>query len=244
MEDVECITTQTIREMFGQDVELLVDGVTKLSKLNFSSREEQQAESLRKMFLAMAKDIRVVLIKLADRLHNMRTLKYQKPERQVPIARETLDIYAPLAHRLGVYTIKWELEDLALRYIDPDGYYDLVAKVGMRREEREKLIASVTRQLQDSLRKTGIKAEIEGRPKHFYSIYKKMKSQNKTFDQINDLIRHPRAGQHPAGLLLRPRRGTHALAAGAGAVQGLHFRAQGQHVPVFAHHGGQSGPAL
>ena len=188
VEDVECVTTQTIREMFGQDVELLVDGVTKLSKLNFSSREEQQAESLRKMFLAMAKDIRVVLIKLADRLHNMRTLQYQKPERQVPIARETLDIYAPLAHRLGVYTIKWELEDLALRYIDPDGYYDLVAKVGMRREEREKLIASVTRQLQDSLRKTGIKAEIEGRPKHFYSIYKKMKSQNKTFDQINDLI--------------------------------------------------------
>ena len=188
VEDVECITTQTIREMFGQDVELLVDGVTKLSKLNFSSREEQQAESLRKMFLAMAKDIRVVLIKLADRLHNMRTLKYQKPERQVPIARETLDIYAPLAHRLGVYTIKWELEDLALRYIDPDGYYDLVAKVGMRREEREKLIASVTQQLQDSLRKTGIRAEIEGRPKHFYSIYKKMKSQNKSFDQINDLI--------------------------------------------------------
>ena len=188
VEDVECVTAQTIGERFGQDVELLVDGVTKLSKLDFSSREEQQAESLRKMFLAMAKDIRVVLIKLADRLHNMRTLKYQKPERQVPIARETLDIYAPLAHRLGVYTIKWELEDLALRYIDPDGYYDLVAKVGMRREEREKLIASVTRQLQDSLRKTGIKAEIEGRPKHFYSIYKKMKSQNKTFDQINDLI--------------------------------------------------------
>ena len=188
VEDVECVTAQTIGERFGQDVELLVDGVTKLSKLDFSSREEQQAESLRKMFLAMAKDIRVVLIKLADRLHNMRTLKYQKPERQVPIARETLDIYAPLAHRLGVYTIKWELEDLSLRYLDPDGYYDLVAKVGMRREEREKLIASVTQQLQDSLRKTGIKAEIEGRPKHFYSIYKKMKSQNKTFDQINDLI--------------------------------------------------------
>ena len=188
VEDVENVTSQTIAELFGQDVELLVDGVTKLSKLNFSSREEQQAESLRKMFLAMAKDIRVVLIKLADRLHNMRTLKYQRPERQIPIARETLDIYAPLAHRLGVYTIKWELEDLALRYIDPDGYYDLVAKVGMRREERERLIASVTRRLQESLRKSGIKAEIEGRPKHFYSIYKKMKSQNKSFDQINDLI--------------------------------------------------------
>ena len=188
VEDVESVTAQTIAELFGQDVALLVDGVTKLAKLDFSSREEQQAESLRKMFLAMAKDIRVVLIKLADRLHNMRTLKYQRPERQVPIARETLDIYAPLAHRLGVYTIKWELEDLALRYIDPDGYYDLVAKVGMRREEREKLIASVTQQLQDSLRKTGIRAEIEGRPKHFYSIYKKMKSQNKSFDQINDLI--------------------------------------------------------
>jgi len=136
----------------------------------------------------MAKDIRVVLIKLADLLHNMRTLKYQSVDRQIPIARETLDIYAPLAHRLGVYTIKWELEDLSLRYLDPDGYYDLVTKIGMRREEREHLIASVTQQLQDSLRKTGIKAEIDGRPKHFYSIYKKMKSQNKTFDQINDLI--------------------------------------------------------
>jgi len=188
VEDVECVTPQAIGEMFGPDVEVLVDGVTKLSKLNFSSREEQQAESLRKMFLAMAKDIRVVLIKLADRLHNMRTLKYQSLDRQIPIARETLDIYAPLAHRLGVYTVKWELEDLSLRYLDPDGYYDLVTKIGMRREEREHLIASVTQQLQDSLRKTGIKAEIDGRPKHFYSIYKKMKSQNKTFDQINDLI--------------------------------------------------------
>ena len=188
VEDVEGCTLETIREEFGQEVELLVDGVTKLSKLNFASREEAQAETLRKMFLAMAKDIRVVLIKLADRLHNMRTLKFQKPERQVPIARETLDIYAPLAHRMGVYTIKWELEDLALRYIDPEGFYELVRLVGMKREEREKLIADVIRQLSIKLREAGIKAEINGRPKHFYSIYKKMKSQNKTFDQIHDLI--------------------------------------------------------
>ena len=188
VEDVDGVTQETIRQEFGQEVELLVDGVTKLSQLNFASREEAQAETLRKMFLAMAKDIRVVLIKLADRLHNMRTLKYQKPERQIPIARETLDIYAPLAHRMGVYTIKWELEDLSLRYIDPEGYQELVRLVGMKREERERLVADVSQQLSVRLREAGIKAEITGRPKHFYSIYKKMKTQNKTFDQINDLI--------------------------------------------------------
>ena len=188
VEDVEGCTLEGIRAMFGEEVALLVDGVTKLSQLDFANREEAQAETLRKMFLAMAKDIRVVLIKLADRLHNMRTLKYQRPERQVPIARETLDIYAPLAHRLGVYTVKWELEDLALRYIDPEGYYELVRLVGMKREEREQLIAQVTQELKARLNEAGIKCEIDGRPKHFYSIYKKMKSQNKTFDQINDLI--------------------------------------------------------
>ena len=188
VEDVDGVTQETIRQEFGQEVELLVDGVTKLNQLNFASREEAQAETLRKMFLAMAKDIRVVLIKLADRLHNMRTLKYQKPERQIPIARETLDIYAPLAHRMGVYTIKWELEDLSLRYIDPEGYQELVRLLGMKREERERLIADVSQQLSVRLREAGIKAEITGRPKHFYSIYKKMKTQNKTFDQINDLI--------------------------------------------------------
>ena len=189
VEDVDGVTTQVIGEQFGQEIELLVDGVTKLSQLNFSSREEAQAETLRKMFLAMAKDIRVVLIKLADRLHNMRTLKFQKPERQIPIARETLDIYAPLAHRLGVYTIKWELEDLSLRYLDPEGFYELVRLVGMKRAEREQLVAQVTQELKAKLYEAGIhRCEIDGRPKHFYSIYKKMKSQNKTFDQINDLI--------------------------------------------------------
>ena len=188
VEDVEGCTLDLVREEFGDDVAVLVDGVTKLSQLNFANREEAQAETLRKMFLAMAKDIRVVLIKLADRLHNMRTLKWQKPERQKPIARETLDIYAPLAHRLGVYTVKWELEDLSLRYLDPDGYYELVRLVGMKREEREQLIAQVTQELKGKLSEAGIKCEIDGRPKHFYSIYKKMKSQNKTFDQIMDLI--------------------------------------------------------
>ncbi len=188
VEDCEGCTLDGIRQQFGDEVAVLVDGVTKLSQLNFANREEAQAETLRKMFLAMAKDIRVVLIKLADRLHNMRTLKYQKPERQVPIARETLDIYAPLAHRLGVYTVKWELEDLALRYIDPEGYYELVRLVGMKREEREQLIAQVTQELKGRLTEAGIKCEIDGRPKHFYSIYKKMKSQNKSFDQIMDLI--------------------------------------------------------
>ena len=189
VEDCEGVTSEMIGQEFGQEIELLVDGVTKLNQLDFSSREEAKAETLRKMFLAMAKDIRVVLIKLADRLHNMRTLKFKAPDRQRAIAQETLDIYAPLAHRLGVYTIKWELEDLSLRYLDPDAFYELVRLVGMKRAEREQLIAQVTQELKTKLYEAGIhKCEIDGRPKHFYSIYKKMKSQNKTFDQINDLL--------------------------------------------------------
>ncbi len=189
VEDCEGVTSGLIGQEFGQEIELLVDGVTKLNQLDFSSREEAKAETLRKMFLAMAKDIRVVLIKLADRLHNMRTLKFKTPDRQRAIAQETLDIYAPLAHRLGVYTIKWELEDLSLRYLDPDAFYELVRLVGMKRAEREQLIAQVTQELKTKLYEAGIhKCEIDGRPKHFYSIYKKMKNQNKTFDQINDLL--------------------------------------------------------
>ena len=189
VEDVEGVTLQGISEQFGNEVALMVDGVTKLEKQNFSSREEAQAETLRKMFLAMAKDIRVVLIKLADRLHNMRTLKSQKPERQVPIARETLEIYAPLAHRLGVYAIKGELEDLSLRYIDPQAFYELVRLVGMKRAEREQLVNQVMQELKAKLRESGVhRCEITGRPKHLYSIYKKMKNQNKSFDQIHDLI--------------------------------------------------------
>jgi len=188
VEDIEEITVDTIRQKFGAEVALLVDGVTKLSRLDFTSKEEQQAESLRKMFLAMGKDIRVVLIKLADRLHNMRTLKYQKPERQVPIAKETLDVYAPLAHRLGIFAIKQELEDLSLRYIEPEAYYNLVELVGQKRREREHVIETVISTLRQALEAQGIRCDISGRPKHFYSIYRKMKTQNKTFDQILDLF--------------------------------------------------------
>ncbi len=188
VEDCENITLTTLRKEFGDEVAWLVDGVTKLDKLDFADKEEAQAESLRKMIMAMAKDIRVVLIKLADRLHNMRTMKFQRPERQVAIARETLDIYAPLAHRLGVYAIKQELEDLSLRYIDPAGYQNLVQKVGQKRSERQENIRTVIDELSEKLDEMHIHYDIDGRPKHFYSIYRKMVLQNKPFDQIYDLI--------------------------------------------------------
>ena len=152
-------------------------------------REEQQAESWRKMILAMSRDIRVILIKLADRLHNMRTLTHQAHERQVSIAQETLDIYAPLAHRLGVYTIKAEIEDLALRYLDPDGYKDVAIKVGQKRIEREEQIKTIINTLSEKIHEMGLHHfEIDGRPKHLYSIYRKMVIQNRSFDQIYDLI--------------------------------------------------------
>ena len=188
VEDCEGVTLDTIRQEFGEEVAMLVDGVTKLGQLDFTDREERQAETLRKMILAMGKDIRVVLIKLADRLHNMRTLKFKSPERQAAIARETLDIYATLAHRLGVYRIKAELEDLSLRYIDPEGYADVVKKVGMKRVEREENIKLVIEELSQKLNAMGIHYEVAGRPKHLYSIYRKMVIQNKPFDQIFDLI--------------------------------------------------------
>ena len=188
VEDCEGINIGIIEEGFGKEVADLVDGVTKLNKLDFANREEAQAESLRKMILAMSKDIRVVLIKLADRLHNMRTLKHQAEDRRAAIARETLDIYAPLAHRLGVYSLKQELEDLSLRYIDPEGYQNIVRLVGMKRAEREEHIRQVIEELTAHLDEHGIKFEIDGRPKHFYSIYRKMVLQNKQFDQIYDLI--------------------------------------------------------
>lgn len=176
-----------IKEVFGEQVELLVDGVTKLEKIPTLSKEEQQAENIRKMFLAMAKDLRVVLIKLADRLNNMRTLRFLSPERQIKNARETLDIYAPLAHRLGMWRIKWELEDLAFRYLHHEEYYFIVNKVAKNRNEREVFINDVIAKLKLRLDELNVKAEIYGRPKHFYSIYQKMAKQGRAFEEIYDL---------------------------------------------------------
>ncbi len=215
VEDTD-ITEEEIEEQFGADVALLVDGVTKLEKLNFhgensggengnkeasertanekavnnkdAEKIERQAENLRKMFLAMAKDIRVILIKLADRLHNMRTLQYRGPEKQKEIARETLDIYSPIAQRLGISKIKVELDDLSLKYLEPEAYYDLVDKIAVRKNVREKYIQTIVDEVSEHIANAGIKAQIDGRIKHFFSIYRKMVNQNKTIDQIYDLF--------------------------------------------------------
>ena len=177
-----------IEEEFGSEIALLVDGVTKLTRLEFRSKEEQHLENLRKMFVAMAKDIRVIMIKLADRLHNMRTLNHQPAYKQKEIAKETLEIFAPLAHRLGIFSIKWELEDIAFRYLNTAEYYGLVEKISMKRREREAYIDQVIDVLTDKLHEAGVQADIQGRPKHFYSIYKKMKERNKELNEIYDLI--------------------------------------------------------
>lgn len=183
------MTEQEIAEEFGDEVALLVDGVTKLGQLSYDAdKVEVQAENLRKMFLAMAKDIRVILIKLADRLHNMRTLKYMRAEKQKEKARETMDIYAPIAQRLGISKIKIELDDLSLKYLESEAYYDLVEKIALRKNVRDEYVQSLVEEVKKHIEQAGIKAEISGRAKHFFSIYKKMVNQDKTLDQIYDLF--------------------------------------------------------
>lgn len=186
VEDTE-ITCEEIEKEFNKDIAELVDGVTKLKKLDFKSKKENQGENLRKMIIAMAKDIRVVIIKLADRLHNSRTLEHMSEAKRKEKAHETLEIYAPLAHRLGMAKLKAELEDISLRYMDPKGYYELVEKVNKKREEREDIINDIIAEIKESLDSIKISYDISGRPKHFYSIYKKMYYQNKSFDEIFDL---------------------------------------------------------
>jgi GTP diphosphokinase / guanosine-3',5'-bis(diphosphate) 3'-diphosphatase len=179
---------EEVRSLFGPEVARLVDGVTKVSKITFSSREEKQAENFRKMVIAMAHDIRVVLIKLADRLHNMRTLNHLQPYKQEEIARETLEIYAPIAHRLGIYWLKSELEDYSFRYLNPAAYASLKASVAKRRSEREEYIRGVIDVLGKRLKEAGVEAEVTGRPKHFYSIHTKMRQEQLSFDEIYDLV--------------------------------------------------------
>lgn len=186
LEDTD-VTEDEMREEFGSEITFLVNGVTKLKNLNYKSREEKQAENIRKMVMAMSNDVRVVLIKLADRLHNMRTLEYKTEEKQKEIATETIEIYVPLAHRLGIYSIKWELEDLCFRYLDPQEYYELAEKVHNKRREREAYIKEIIVTLNDLLKDSNINYEISGRPKGLYSIYKKMQRNKIPFEEIYDL---------------------------------------------------------
>ena len=187
VEDTDA-TEEDIKKEFGEEINELVAGVTKLSNMLFTSVEEQQAEDYRKMFLAMGKDIRVIIIKLADRLHNMRTLKHLKRDRQIANAKETMELYAPLANRLGLYSLKWELEDLGFKYLHPEEYHELVEGIDKKREERLKFIEKIMDDIRVTLKKQRIEAEVTGRAKHLYSIYRKMKRDNKTLDQIYDLF--------------------------------------------------------
>src|ERR671919_2553906 len=182
------VTVTQLRQEFGEEVALIVDGVTKLGRVEFSRKEERQAEPFRKMLLALAKDIRVILVKLGDRLHNMRTLEYLSEHKQQRIAQETMDIYAPLANRLGIHWVKSELEDISFKYLNPEAYHDLKEQIAARRQEREAYVTKIRERVSTELERTGIQARVLGRPKHFFSIYQKMIRQNISFDDVYDVI--------------------------------------------------------
>src|SRR5690606_10258968 len=182
------VTPEQLEKEFNKDVAQIVVGLTKISKIKFKTKEESQAENFRKMVVAMAKDLRVIIVKLADRMHNMRTLQYVSEEKQKKIAQETLDIYVPLASRLGINSVKGDLEDLCLRFLKPEIYYRLAEKVAMKKSERESYIKETIEIILDKLVEYGMKAEVKGRPKHFYSIYKKMAARGVDFEQIQDIL--------------------------------------------------------
>lgn len=228
-------TIENVKSEFGEQVALIVDGVTKLKKFDFQSREEAQAESMRKMFLAMASDIRVVIIKLADRLHNMRTLNYQTEEKQKEKSRETLEIYAPLANRLGINAFKWEFEDLALKYLEPEAYRDIALMLNSTRKERTEYIEKVIKEIKEQVTPLGIPFEIDGRPKHIYSIYKKMKTKNKSFDELYDLVAVRIIVETVKELLCDFRRGAYSRETYTDAVQRLYRRSQTEYVSVLTY---------
>ncbi len=228
---------EQVRERFGDEIAQLVDGVTKLTEITFQSRDERQAENYRKMMVAMATDVRVILIKLADRLHNMRTLGALDKKKQQEKARETLEIFAPLAHRLGIHAIKWELEDLAFATLHPRKYEEIKELVAQQRAERESYVTEAGKFLGKELKDVGIEAEISGRAKHFYSIYTKMTRKGREFNEIFDLTAMRVLVGLGQGLLRRDRDHPLALEAAAGPLQGLHRDAQGQHVPGASHDG-------
>ena len=236
IEDTD-VTYQDVATEFNENVAALVDGVTKITRIEVESLSDKQAATIRKMFVAMSKDIRVIVIKLADRLHNMRTLSALKEDRRIFKARETLEIYAPIAHRLGINSVKWELEDLSFYYLEPNKYKQVSRMVTELRAEREQYLGEVIDTLHDEMKKVNIVCQIMGRPKHLYSIYQKMVNKGKGFS--GDLRPHRRAHHREVGegLLLGVRRGAHAVAPDARAIQRLHRHAEVQHVPKPAHHG-------
>ena len=240
VEDTE-ITVADVERDFGSEVAAIVDGVTKLERIRFDSREEQQAATMRKMLVAMAKDLRVLVIKLADRLHNMRTIAAMPPEKQQRIAQETLDIYAPLAHRLGMQEMKQQLEDLAFASLHPKRFAELDHLVSSRTPERDVYLAKTLAEVRSRLDELGIKAEVTGRGKHLWSIYEKMVVKGREFDEIFDLIAIRVVVPTDEGLLRGARLDPRPVAPGRGAVQGLHRDAQVQPLPELAHDGDRPG---